>query len=81
MSGNKLKVYIIMKILKQCTDAPLTSFAMKFAVHNALANIKYEKQDIGPSLKRALRYTTVSGQFMGVEVTLKEIGVNRVEYK
>ena len=81
LSGNKLFVYIIMKILKKCTDAKLQSFKMKFAVHNALANARYETEDVGTSLDRVLRYWTVRDKFNGVEETLANIGVKRVEVK
>ena len=79
LSGNKLLVYVIMKILKKCTDAKLTSFKMKFAVHNALANARYETEDIGTSLERVLRYWTVRDQFNRVHQSLKDIGVERIE--
>jgi len=81
LSGNKLLVYIIMKILKKCTDAKLQSFKIKFAVFNALANARYETEDIGTSLERVLRYWTVRDKFNGVEETLANIGVKRVEVK
>ena len=81
LSGNKLLVYVIMKILKKCTDAKLTSFKMKFAVHNALANVRYETEDVGVSLERTMRFWTVRDMFTGVEETLAEIGVKRVEVK
>ena len=81
LKGNKLLVYIVMKILKKCTDAKLQSFKMKFAVHNALANARYENEDVGTSLDRVLRYWTVRDKFNGVEETLANIGVKRVEVK
>ena len=74
-------VYIIMKILKKCTKSKLTSFMMKFAVHNALANVRYETEDTGVSLERVLRYWTVRDKFPGVEEALAEIGVKRIEVK
>ena len=58
-----------MKILKKCT------------VHNALANARYETEDVGTSLDRVLRYWTVRDKFNGVEETLANIGVKRVEVK
>ena len=81
LSGNKLLVYVIMKILKKCTDAKLQSFKLKFAVYNALAHSRYETEDIGTSLERVLRYWTVRDKFNGVEETLANIGVKRVEVK
>ena len=79
LSGNKLLVYVVMKILKKCTDAKLQSYKMKFAVHNALANARYETEDIGTSLERVLRYWTVRDQFNRVHQSLKDIGVERIE--
>ena len=79
LSGNKLLVYIIMKILKKCTNAKLQSFKIKFAVFNALANARYETEDIGTSLERVLRYWTVRDKFNGVEETLAKTGVKKVE--
>ena len=81
LSGNKLFVYIIMKILRKCTGANLTSFKIKFSVHNALRHSRYETADIGTLLERVLRYWTVRDKFNGVEDTLANIGVQRVEVK
>ena len=81
MSGNKKSVYIMMKILKKCTDAKLQSFKMKFAVHNALSHVRYETEDIGVSLERVMRFWTVRDMFNGVHKSLAEIGVKRVEVK
>ena len=39
---------------------------------------KYEEADIGPSLKRVLRYWTLTGKFIGVPPELAEIGVKEV---
>ena len=60
-----------MKILKKCTDAKLTSFKMKFAVHNALAHIRYETEDVGVSLERVAfnnRFLTI---FYAIFIKLK----------
>ena len=81
MSGNKLLVYVILKILNKCTAAKLQSFKIKFAVFNALAHERYETEDIVASLERVLRYWTVRDKFNGVEETLANIGVKRVEVK
>ena len=79
LSGNKLLVYVIMKILKKCTDAKLQSFKIKFAVFNALAHSRYETGDIGTSLERVLRYLTLRGKFDGVHPELAKIGVKKIK--
>ena len=79
MSGNKRKVYVMMKILKKCyEDVNITSFKvdilskliqtiilfqMKFAVDRSLEGRRYETDPIGPSLQRVLRYWTVRNKF------------------
>ena len=52
---------------------------MKFAIHNALENSRYETGDIGTSLERVLRYWTVRDKFRGVHPYLESIGVEKVE--
>ena len=79
LSGNKLLVYIILKILKKCTDAKIQSFQLKFAVHTALSNARYQTENIGESLHRVLRYRTIRGKFSGVEKSLADLGVKKVQ--
>ena len=52
---------------------------MKFAVDRSLDAKKYEEADIGPSLKRVLRYWTLTGKFTGVHPALRKIGVTEVK--
>ena len=68
-----------LKTLKLIFGVPITSFFLKFAVDRTLPDSKYEKMDLGILLKRALRYHTVRGKFIGVHPELKEIGVNKIE--
>ena len=68
-----------MKILKLIFGVSITSFFLKFAIDRTLADDKYENMDIGILLKRALRYHTVRGKFIGVHDELKEIGVKKIE--
>ena len=67
LSGNKLLVYIIIKILNKCTDAKLQFFRVTFVVFNVLAHSRYEAEDIGSSLERVLRCWTVREKVKGVE--------------
>ena len=79
LAGNKKSVYIIMKVLKKCADANLTSYQMKFAVHNALSSKKFEKEDIKSSLDHVLKYRTIRNKFNGrVDEALKTVGVKEI---
>ena len=79
LSGTKKDVYVTMKILKLIFGVSITSFFLKFAVDRTLPDTKYEKMDLGILLKRALRYHTVRGKFIGVHPELKEIEVKKIE--
>ena len=95
LAGEKKKVYVGMKILKNCTGAKLTSFKvvlfhknetfqflifqLKFAIDRALNDRKYEEAAIGPSMKRVMKYWTVRDKFNSVHPDLKEEGVNKIE--
>ena len=48
---------------------------MKFAVDRSLDGKKYEKEEVGESLLRVLKYWTMRDKFSGVHPELKEIGV------
>ena len=51
---------------------------MKFAVDRSLDGKKYEKEEVGESLLRVLKYWTMRDKFSEVHPELKEIGVNGV---
>ena len=79
MSGNKARVYKMLKIMKVCCKADIESFKMKYAMDRCLSGTKYEKADIGSSLERVLRFWTLRGKFDGVHPELEKIGVKRIE--
>ena len=79
LSGTKKEVYVTMKIMKLIFGVSITSFFLKFAIDRTLNDEKYENMDLGTLLKRALRYHTVRGKFVGVHPELKEIGVKKIE--
>ena len=81
LAGNKKLVYVLMKILKKCTDDSITSFLMKFAVDRALDDKRYETAQVGASLRRVLRYYTVRTKFTGVHPSLADIGVKDIEVR
>ena len=52
---------------------------MKFAVGRSLDGKKYEDAEIGPSLIRVLKYSTMKDKFTGIHPILSKIGITRVE--
>ena len=68
-----------LKIFKLIFGISITSFFLKFAVDRTLPYRKYETMDLGTLLKRAMRYNTVRGKFVGVHPEFKEIGVKKIE--
>ena len=78
LSGKKLDIYILLKILNLVHDAKIKSFILKFCVEMTLGEEKYEKADIGSSLQRVRRFHELRGKFVGVNPKLAEIGVKRI---
>ena len=52
---------------------------MKYAVDRSLQSGRYTTADIGPSLKRVLKYWTMRDKFQGIHPALAEKGFARVE--
>ena len=71
-------VYVIMKVLKKCADANLTSFQMKYAVDRSLDDEMYETASIGHSLTRAMSYWTVRDKLKGVHKKLADMGIRKI---
>ena len=76
--GTKKDVYIILKIFKLIYGISITSFSLKYAVHQALKGRKYETAALETSLERALRFHTIKGKFVGVHHDLEKIGVKKI---
>ena len=69
----------MLKIMKLCCKADIESYKLKYAMHRCLDWSKYEKEDIGSSLERVLRYWTLRGKFDGVHPELANIGVKKIQ--
>ena len=80
LRGSKMDAYVLLKILKYCTDSPARSYQLKFAIEGALKNknlksIKY----IGDAMKEIIHYKTIRGKFSSVHPDLAAEGITRVE--
>ena len=47
LSSNKLEVYVLLKLLKTLTKAPVTSYKIKWAVNDMLSNTEVDEAGIG----------------------------------
>ena len=80
LKGRKMDAYILLKILKYCTDSPARSYQMKFAVDRVFRNKSIDSnEDLGPAIKEIIRYMTIRGKFSSVHPDLAAEGITRVE--
>lgn len=70
LQDSKLELYVLLKILKSCTDGKVTSFKCKYAVHMLMAEDP-KRVGLGKCLKRIINYHTIKGKFDSVNCYLK----------
>ena len=69
----------MIKLLKACTDSPVTSFQCKYAVEEMLMNLVPDDIGLGNAIRRVIKYYTLRGNFDSVHPELQKIGITRVE--
>ena len=80
LSGKKLEAYVMLKILKYCTDSSARSYQCKFAVDQVFRNKKIESmEELGAAIKEIIQYYTIRGKFSSVHPDLAAEGIARVE--
>ena len=87
LEGTKKEIYVLMKILKYCTqrgakssvDRKVSSYVLKFAIDNVLGNNNPTKEEMGASIRAVLHHPTLRGKFDSVSPALEEEGITRVE--
>ena len=82
LSGMKLQVYVILKILKLLVQPlrKVTSYEIKFGVNQALMNMNPKKEEIWKCVKKVLDYVTMKNRLEGnVHPGLAAIGLERIE--
>ena len=80
LKGRKMDAYVLLKILKYCTDSPARSYQMKYAVDRVF-NFKNidSTEDIGTAIKETINYNTIRGKFSSVHSDLAAEGITKVE--
>ena len=80
LSGKKLEAYVMLKILKYCTDSSARSYQCKFAVQQVFMNKKIESmEELGAAIKEIIQFKTIRGKFSSVHPDLAAKGIARVE--
>ena len=80
LSGIKLLVYVLLKVLKYCTGSSARSYQCKFAIQQALMNKSIESmEEVGAAIKEVIHHSTIRGKFSFVHPDLEAEGVTKVE--
>ena len=79
MSGSKRDVYILLKILKTCTDSKATSYKVKFAVQMMLKGVDPDQTGMGQAVRRVMEYKTIKNKFSSIHPDLKKKGYTGVK--
>ena len=79
LMGRKLEVYVLLKLLKTLTKAPVTSYKIKWAVENMLRNTKVDEAGIGSAIREAMNHLSIRDKFIGIHPRLQELGYIRIE--
>ena len=80
LEGRKMDAYVLLKILKYCTDSPARSYQLKYAVGQVFLNKSIDStEDLGLALKMIIHHKTIRGKFSSVHPDLAAEGITRVE--
>ena len=80
LKGRKMDAYVLLKILKYCTDSPARSYQMKFAVDRVFLNKTIDNtNDLGRAIKEIIHFKAIRGKSSSVHPDLAAEGITRVE--
>ena len=80
LKGRKMDAYVLLKILKYCTDSPARSYQMKYAVDRVFYNKSIDSmEDLWTAIKKIIQYKTIHSKFSSVHPDLAAEGIARVE--
>ena len=80
LKGRKMDAYVLLKILKYCTDSPARSYQMKYAVDRAFLNKSIDStEDLRKAIMEIIHFKTIRGKFSSVHPDLAAEGITRVE--
>ena len=79
LSGSKLTVYVLLKVLKNCTDSKANSFQIKFAVDRMLMGKDTDKMGMGAAIRLVMTNNKIRGKFESIHPDLEKEGYSGVE--
>ena len=80
LHGSKLHVYVLMKLLRSLTAGDVTSYKIKWAVDEMLANIhELDESRIGWAIRQTMKNRSIRGKFGGIHPKLGELGYTGIE--
>ena len=77
LSSDKLTVYVLLKILKYCTNSSVRSYQCKFAIDRVFRN-----KDPGGyivSINELIQFYTIRGKFSSIHPDLAAEGITKLE--
>ena len=80
LDGSKLHVYVIMKLIKFLTAGDVTSYKIKWAVNDMLANnLDFHESRIGWAIRQTMKNNSIRGKFGGIHPKLGELGYTGIK--
>ena len=80
LSGSKLHVYVLIKLLKSLSAREVTSYKIKWAVEEMLRNIRdLDESRIGWAIRQTMKNKSIRGKFGGIHPKLGELGYTGIE--
>ena len=79
MSGSKRDVYVLLKIIKTCTDSKATSYKVKYAVGQMLYGVDPDQTGLGQAVRRVMKYYTIKNKFSSINPDLEKNGYTGVK--
>ena len=80
LSGSKLHVYVLIKLLKSLSAREVTSYKIKWAVNDMLKNnLDLDESRIGWAIQQTMEYISIRGKFGGIHPKLGELGYTGIE--
>ena len=79
LMGTRHQVYVLLKIIKYCTNSSAKSHQCKFAVNMVFKNKEPASDKLGEALREVINYRNIRGMFNSVHADLSNLGVTKVE--
>ena len=81
--GLQKHVLVLLKVLKLCTGSAVTSYYLKYLVHEALQEemlryLYYAKIGTGEAIRMVIEHKTIRNKFGSVHAELKKIGITGI---